>query len=146
MNPVLESIVESGRVVLPSGESVPVSSQIDPACGALLQKVVGHTRPRVVVEVGLAFGISSLYMLEALAQTGSGRLIGMDPAQFDNAWRGGGLHNIERAGYRALYDFHEATSQQVLPHLVGRGQRIGAAFIDGWHTFDHVLLDFFYID
>src|SRR5579862_3053272 len=129
MNPVLESIVESGRVVLPSGESVPVSSQIDPACGALLQKVVGHTRPRVVVEVGLAFGISSLYMLDALAQTGSGRLIGMDPAQFDSAWRGGGLHNIERAGYKALYEFLDGPSQHVLPQLVCRGERADAAFI-----------------
>jgi NAD(P)-dependent dehydrogenase (short-subunit alcohol dehydrogenase family) len=30
--------------------------------------------------------------------------------------------------------------------LVARSERVGVGFIDGWHTFDHVLIDFFYID
>jgi hypothetical protein len=33
-----------------------------------------------------------------------------------------------------------------LPELVKRKCRIDFAYIDGWHTFDYVLLDFFYID
>lgn len=146
LNPVLEEIVRTGEVLLPSGDRVPVSSQIDPACGALLQKSVAAVRPGVAVEVGLAYGISTLYMLEALALSGARKLIGMDPAQFDNFWRGGGLHNVIRAGHENLYEFHENSSQQVLPALVARGERIGLGFIDGWHTFDHVLVDFFYID
>jgi predicted O-methyltransferase YrrM len=146
MTPVLAEILATGKVMLPSGERVPVSSQIDPRCGAVLQKAIADVRPDVALEVGLAYGISTLYMLEALAATGGGKLIGMDPAQFDAYWRGGGLNNVERAGYRALYEFHEATSQRVLPQLMVRGERIGVAFIDGWHTFDHTLVDFFYVD
>lgn len=146
MNPVLQEIVDTGQVRLPSGDRVAMSSQIDPACGGLLQKAIREVRPETAVEVGLAFGISTLYMLEALSETGAQKLIGMDPAQHDNMWRGGGLHNVDRAGYGSLYEFHEDTSQQVLPRLVARGERIGVGFIDGWHTFDHVLVDFFYID
>ena len=145
-NPVLEEIVLTGTVLLPSGERVPVSSQIDPACGALLKKSVAEVRPSVAVEVGLAYGISTLYLLEALALSGAKKLIGMDPAQFDDFWRGGGVHNVKRSGYGNLYEFHENSSQQILPALVARGERIGLGFIDGWHTFDHVLVDFFYID
>ena len=145
-NAVLSRIVETGRTTLPSGEEVEAASCIDPSCGALLQRVIRAIRPRAGVEVGLAFGISSLYILEALSETGGERLIGIDPAQHDNQWRRGGLHNIREAGYESLYEFHEDTSQQVLPALVGEGQRIGFAFIDGWHTFDHVLIDFFYLD
>ena len=146
MNTVLEEIIATGQVLLPSGERVRVSSQIDPECGALLVKSVAEVRPGVAVEVGLAYGISTLYLLEALALAGARKLIGMDPAQHDEFWRGGGLHNVHRSGFRNLYEFHESSSQQVLPALVARGERIGVGFIDGWHTFDHVLVDFFYID
>jgi len=34
----------------------------------------------------------------------------------------------------------------VLPELAAKGYRIQFAFIDGAHTFDHVLIDFFYVD
>lgn len=145
-NPVLGRIVETGRTVLASGEEVEATGYIDPSCGALLQRAIGDVRPRVSVEVGLAFGISTLYILEALNKVDGARLIGMDPAQHDDHWRGGGVHNIRQAGYEAMYEFHENTSQQVLPVLAGNEQRIDFAFIDGWHTFDHVLIDFFYID
>ncbi len=146
MKQVLSEIVNTGRTLLPSGENVEATGYIDASCGALLQKVIKAVRPKVGVEVGLAFGISTLYILEALKETGGEKLIGMDPAQHDNHWRGGGLHNIRQAGYESLYEFHENTSQQVLPALVGEGQQIDFAFIDGWHTFDHTLIDFFYID
>lgn len=143
---MLSRIVETGRTVLPSGEEVLANSYIDASCGDLLQRVIKTLRPKVGVEVGLAFGISTLYILESWKEVGGHKLIGMDPAQHDNHWRGGGLHNIHEAGYESLYEFHENASQQVLPALVGGGQRIDFAFIDGWHTFDHTLIDFFYID
>jgi predicted O-methyltransferase YrrM len=145
-NSVLDRIVETGRTILPSGDEVEATGYVDPLCGALLQEVIRAVRPAVAVEVGLAFGISTLYILEALKETGGDKLIGMDPAQHDNHWRGGGMHNIRQAGYESLYEFHESASQQVLPKLAAEGQRIDFAFIDGWHTFDHTLIDFFYID
>jgi len=145
-NRVLTEIVISGRTLLPTGEEAQASSCIDQSCGELLRRVITAQRPKIGVEVGLGFGVSTLYILEAMRETGGERLIGIDPAQHDQFWRGGGLHNIHRAGYEDLYEFHEKTSQQVLPALATEGQRVQFAFIDGWHTFDHTLIDFFFID
>lgn len=57
-----------------------------------------------------------------------------------------GLLNLKRAGYEKMIEFHEAPSFRVLPKLEADGVRIDFAFIDGWHTFDYVIVDFFYID
>jgi len=40
----------------------------------------------------------------------------------------------------------EGPSHLMLPGLLERGVKLDLAFIDGWHTFDYTLLDFFYID
>jgi predicted O-methyltransferase YrrM len=57
-----------------------------------------------------------------------------------------GLANLDRAGYARLVEFHDEPSYRALPALEAAGQRIEFAFIDGWHTFDYVMVDFFYVD
>ena len=146
MNRILEEIVNEGTTLLPDGRRVSAHSGVGPGSGRVLRHAIETTRPTLACEVGLAFGLSALYILDAMQDHGGGRLIGMDPAQHDRTWQGGGLHNIRRAGFVNRYEFHEATSQQVLPRLAEKGTRIQFAFIDGWHTFDHTLVDFFYLD
>jgi predicted O-methyltransferase YrrM len=146
MNSVLAEIEKTGMMVLPSGESIKAHSHVGSGSGRVIRHAIEVAKPKVACEVGLAYGVSSLYILDAMQENGGGRLIGMDPAQHDGTWSGGGLHNIQRAGYADRYEFHEDTSQRVLPHLAEAGTRIQFGFIDGWHTFDHTLVDFFYID
>lgn len=146
MNPVLAEIENSGTMSLPSGETITVHSHVGMGSGRVIRHAIEVAKPKLACEVGLAYGISSLYILDAMQQHGGGRLIGMDPAQHDGTWRSGGLHNLERAGFADRYEFHEDTSQRILPRLAEAGTRIQFGFIDGWHTFDHTLVDFFYID
>jgi predicted O-methyltransferase YrrM len=142
---VLRAIEREGITELPGGERVHVHSGVGPDSGRVIRRAIEQAKPRLGCEVGLAFGVSTLYILEAMAPFG-GRLVGMDPAQHDGTWRGGGLHNIERSGFANRYEFHEETSQRVLPRLAAAGTRIQFGFVDGWHTFDHTLVDFFYLD
>ena len=146
MNPVLAEIEKTGTMVLPSGEAIKAYSHVGVGSGRVIRHAIAVAKPKLACEVGLAYGVSSLYILDAMQENGGGRLIGMDPAQHDETWRGGGLNNIQRAGYADCYEFHEDTSQRVLPRLAEVGTRIQFGFIDGWHTFDHTLVDFFYID
>ena len=143
---LVAEIRRANRVLCEDGSLATLSSGIDDPCGSLLRRMTLETRPKVAIEVGLAFGISTLYLLDALAELGSGLLIGMDPAQHDGTWRGGGLANVRAAGLSRFYEFHERSSQDLLPELVARGLRAQLAFIDGWHTYDHTLVDFFFVD
>jgi hypothetical protein len=70
----------------------------------------------------------------------------MDPLQHGSIWQGAGLEQVRTAGFSDVVEFHERTSQAVLPELAAKGHRIQFAFIDGAHTFDHCLIDFFYLD
>src|SRR5262249_31381569 len=57
-----------------------------------------------------------------------------------------GLLNLQRAGYDDLIDFHSVLSYKALPFLIEESNAIDFAFIDGQHTFDYVLVDFFLVD
>ena len=41
---------------------------------------------------------------------------------------------------------HALSSHVALPRLETEGTNIGLALIDGWHTFDYAMVDFFYVD
>jgi predicted O-methyltransferase YrrM len=145
MNAVLAEILETGCVATPDGSSVPLNYHISAAEGAALQRLIRAVKPRVTLEIGFAYGISTLFICEALAEVGGERHIVIDPVQKDG-WKGIGLYTLERAGYGSLIEFHGESSHQALPKLEQAKQRVDLALIDGWHTFDYVLVDFFYVD
>lgn len=145
MNPVLQQIIDTGCTEGPNGELLRMHSQIPPVEGEFIQSLIHDLKPTVTLEVGLAFGVSALYILDALKQRTDACHIVIDPCQYDpDLWNGCGLRNIEKAGFQKLVEFHCAPSCQALPELLKTGRRIDFAFIDGWHTFDYSFIDFFY--
>jgi predicted O-methyltransferase YrrM len=122
-------------------------SIIAPAFAEALYRTVRKEQPRLVVEIGMAFGASSIAMLTALDENGGdGQLISIDPHQHGDGWKGLGVANVERAGLAHRHRLIEEPDFLALPVLVRDQMQVEFAYIDGWHTFDYTLLDFFYVD
>lgn len=143
-SPTLQDILSTEKVQDSAGNTYPLSAHISLSHAMALFNTVRRYQPAVVLEVGMAYGISSLAILNALRDT-SGRLISIDPYQESN-WHNIGVANVAREG---LSDQHELLQQPdyiALPRLLENNLQLDFAYIDGWHTFDYTLLDFFFID
>lgn len=151
MNTVLSEILTTGATQTASGSAtIKIHSSISSSEGQLLQKMVRMLDPTTTLEVGLAYGISALFICEALNVRSDTQHIIIDPNQhggtWGHSWDGIGIANLRRAGYGNIVRLIEEPSYRALPELERSGQRVDFAFIDGWHTFDFTLVDFFYID
>lgn len=110
----------------------------------LLARLVEECAPVLSVEIGLGFGFAALAICTS-ARTPGHRHIAIDPHQ-SAYWNGRGLANLIEAGFDSRFQLIEDYSYSALPRLVSEGLRADLVFIDGWHTFDFVFVDFFYSD
>lgn len=147
MNSVLEAIYRDGQVTAADGRIIPLGrSGITYASGSLLYDLVRRHKPMRSLEVGLAYGLSALFVCQAHADNAlGGSHVAVDPDE-TRRWEGIGVLNLERAGLGDRLTLHEGPSYAILPELVNAGESFDFAFIDGNHLFDFALVDFFYID
>ena len=153
-NPVLRRIlsthqVTDGRVTLNLNhpDTPGRDSHLREDEGALLQRIVDEIRPTTTLEVGMAYGVSTLYICDALKRSVGEHAThyALDPFQ-STLWRGIGRRHVEEAGYNTMVRIVEERSEFALPELVRKGVKIDFALIDGWHTFDQVMVEFYYIN
>ena len=145
MNPLIEEIFATSTVRTASGEEIPLHSNLPREECEVVQEWIRARRPRTVLEIGMAFGVSSLVIAEALAEIEGASHHIIDPHQ-RGEWRGVGIANLKRAGYDGRYVLYEEPSEFCLPRLLAEGFSIDFALIDGWHSFDQVLVDFYYLN
>ena len=145
-NTVLRQMLAAGEFRDGEGASHSLHSHLGVEHANALYRTVLQQGATNALEIGMAFGVSTLAMLTALDQTGtSARLISVDPNQTAD-WRQLGRYNVSRAGLSHRHELREQPDYLALPEMVSQGIVIDVAYVDGWHTFDYVLLDFFYID
>jgi predicted O-methyltransferase YrrM len=145
MNEVINGILQSRTVTDEHGNTFTPVSAVTAESGTLLYDFIRTFKPERTLETGMAYGMSTLFICQALQDNEAGHHTAIDPFQLTE-FKSIGLLNIERAHLTPRLRFHAAASDVVLPQLCAEGQTLDFAFIDGWHLFDFTLVDFYYID
>jgi predicted O-methyltransferase YrrM len=112
--------------------------------GDFLWRLVRDNGYQKTIEIGCALGISSLYICDAAASGSGAAHVAVDPFQ-STQWQNLGVRNVQARGTKN-FTLIEEVSELALPRLLGQKETFDFAFIDGWHTFDHTLVDFFYLN
>ena len=120
---------------------VKTSSAINGNEGHFLIKVIKKYNLINILEVGFAFGVSAFYMLSNLKT----KLTSIDPFQ-KTQWNNKGVELLKEYKFDKRHTLHELKSYVALPKLLEKygNNYYDFIFIDGYHTFDYTLLDFFY--
>lgn len=146
MNPLLEQIYRSGYIEDSQGQRIELfPTSIPYEEGQAIYNLIRQVKPAHTLEIGLAYGISTLFICQALQDNGMGQHSAIDPMAI-KLWGSLGLLNVQRAGLEPRLRFLEASSHVALPELLRQQERFEVAFIDGCHRFDYTLLEYFYLD
>lgn len=144
MNEYIQNIYETMSVIGRNGQIHKLHSHIDRKEGEFLFSIISEDSSiRNTLEVGCAYGLSSLHICSALQDRSGVSHTIIDPFQ-NTQWDGVGIRNLETAGID-FFTLIETKSELALPRLLETKEgQFDFIFIDGWHTFDHTLLDCFY--
>ncbi len=100
-----------------------------------------HTRPEVVIETGVAHGVTSRVVLEALKQNDFGHLWSIDlPFPFDHQLHGETGVVVTEA-CRPRWSYLEGSSSQRLPPLVAEVGHVDMFVHDSLHTAKNTLFE-----
>ena len=146
----IDELLATGRAPGDDGQTVDISRiAVSGNAGHVLEQAAQALAPTACLEVGCASALSTLHICRGRAQAGPvppHSLHVMDPKQ-TKLWRNAGRHAMTRAGVLDTdVTFYEEPAHAVLPRLLADRTRLQFAFIDGWHTLDHVMVEAFYCD
>lgn len=97
-------------------------------------------------ETGVAYGISTAAICLALAKVGAGTIhYGIDPCQMEEHG-GAALNLLKELGLEERFELLQRPAHTGLVALLEKGVQLDFGFIDGWHSLDYKLLDFFLMD
>lgn len=140
----IENIFTTSKIETSDNVFIPVHSHTSKEQGLFLQEIFDLVKPTKSLEVGLAYGISALFILEKHKQFKSENKSHLIIEPFP--WGGAAEYNIEKEGLTQLVDIRYEKSHDVLPKLYFENYRIQYAYIDTLKLFDTVLQDFYFID
>jgi predicted O-methyltransferase YrrM len=121
-------------------------TKISASQGMWLYDFCVSLKPKSTVEIGMAYGYSTLYFLAAIARNKAGHHTAIDPFQ-SSYWHGIGLAHANAHAPTTTTDpgfrFIEDRSDRVATDLARSNATFDLIFIDGNHRFDDVLVDFY---
>jgi predicted O-methyltransferase YrrM len=102
MNPVLVNLLSTENVTAPDGRQLPLHSHLPELEGRLLQWWLDQYRPSRLLEIGLAYGVSSLFICEVVSRWQVHHYHVIDAFQ-SRAWEDIGRKNLAEAGFGELF-------------------------------------------
>ncbi len=130
------------------GQLHPISevSGIPPSVGIWIYNLCVSVRPKATIEIGMAYGFSTLYFLAAIAKCQIGHHTAIDPFQSSLSY-GIGLRHAQTVastkGSASAFRLIEDRSDRVATDLARTNCTFEVILIDGNHRFDDVLVDFY---
>jgi predicted O-methyltransferase YrrM len=113
--------------------------------GALLHRLLRRLGAKRCLEIGFAYGFSTVWILDALRLQDGSEHIAVDPFE-KTGWHGIGLAQVERLSFGKRFKWVSDYSIHVLSDLIRNKERFDFIYIDGNHRFDDVLVDFYLSD
>jgi cephalosporin hydroxylase len=152
-NPVIQRLVDEGSFVhrgqrYPIAHATPIS-----VCQRYAELIAEHSLRRGL-EVGTLFGLSTLFLAQALTEHG-GHLDTIDIRHERRNWTDGqeiedihevAEHLVAEAGLAEMVAFHHGHSNDILARMIQEQRRFDFALVDGSHVFAVALLDFLAVD
>lgn len=103
--------------------------------------VTRHIAPATVIETGVAHGISSRVILEALAENGRGHLSSIDLPHPLNSQLHGHTGVAVPESLRPRWTYLEGESRKLLPSLVAQSEAADLFIHDSLHTAENTLFE-----
>lgn len=112
-----------------------------PMLSQLLWVLVRHTRPTTVIETGVARGVSSAHILDAMEANQHGELISIDLPPLGNGWRALVGSAVPPDG-RARWTYLRGASSRKLPRAIAEFGPPDIFVHDGLHTLENMLWEY----
>jgi predicted O-methyltransferase YrrM len=141
---LISEVYDTRKVHDALGVEYELNAEVDRAEGQyLLDLVSSHSSIVKTLEVGCAYGLSSLFICEGLRNRPGASHTIIDPSQ-TSVWHDVGVSQLQRFGYD-FFNILRVPSELALPQLLlSQSEQFDLVFIDGWHTFDQTMLDMYY--
>ena len=137
---IYKKIIEVFRRVIINNNIIKIHSAIKSPEMNTIINIIKKNNYKKCLEVGMAFGISAFSIL----LNKKCKLISIDPYQ-STQWKNNGMLLLKEFGFNKRHKLIEKPSYEALPELLKKNKgKFDFIFIDGWHTFDFTLVDFFY--
>ena len=111
-----------GNFLNSKNEVVKIHSETGKGQCEYLQNIIAENNFKKSVEIGLAYGISSLAITEAISKNNGTHFI-IDKFQYTD-WGGNGIDLLNLAGYSDKIEFSENFCYEALPALLDQGRTL----------------------
>jgi predicted O-methyltransferase YrrM len=97
--------------------------------------------PSVVLETGVAYGVTSAYILQALEENGAGKLYSVDLPRFASGAESS-VGWLVPDSLKHRWDLRIGPARSVLPKIIGEVQTADVFIHDSLHTYAHMKWEF----